>query len=443
MSSESEMSSILSRFAVTLSLTMVISGCGGGYYTVDPLFSRDPQAGDESYYSSEREQGELWSEKVINFESKNFTRQLKAARSSRSDRNDLLLKLLIFSDRICVGHLGSIKGTATQLNVSLGVATSWLSALATLTTGTAAKTYAATSTLTNASRSIINEEVYRQHFADAIIDKINENRKAKRNLIVSGFDKGVDSYSIDRGIADLIDFHGECSFYRGASTLLEAAKQRPVIGGYSEISGTAGNSETENSKPTTVNPIVGDGAVDATVALMSDGYASAELRLVAESEPTKVIRDIERSTKVVTGAAMRFTLPESSRQTFESGALVRLAAIVAKTPKSTFVVGSSDPVVYYRSTNDSKVKAEQKGLDLTTKKLRILLTFPKNARLAWPALSQELAVTASYAGKTKSGLTGGSCRLGNESTCDIEFDATDELVELHAKGPVTVTLGKR
>lgn len=416
--------------------SVLVSGCGGGYYAVDPIFTRSPSVSQNSFYKTESVNDRFSREVVVDFESKEFKTQLSAARASQRGRNDLLLKLVMFSEQICTEHLGSIKGTSSEVNLGLGFLTSFFSAMASISAGTAAKTYAATSTVTNSSRSLVNEEVYRQHFADAITEKINETRKAKRAAIVAGLDLPLQSYSIDRGITDLVDYHQECSFYRGASSLLDAAKKRPTEGaGPAQDSASAAG----GANPTTiVNPIVADKKVVASVATLSGGYHRYELRLV-DTASGKEVAIPEASAKVVTGSAINFDTP-NTKASLDEGALVILRSYVYKTPAGAPLVRDSIPAVFYPTAEQAAIKASQGTLE-TTGKVRLALEFPKNYERAYPGLPEKMIATAEYKNDdVKVQFNGATCAPDKDRKCEIELTPEAGSIDTITARPFGISL---
>ena len=402
----------------------LISGCGGGIYTVDPVFTRSPDGTSSAFYKKEGVNGSLFSkEVVVDFESTEFKRQLNGARQTLSERNNLLLKLVVFSDQICTDHLGSIKGTSSTTNVGLGLFTSLFSGLASISAGTAAKTYAATSTVTNSSRSLVNEEVYRQHFADAIIEKISESRKAKRNAVIAGLDAPLASYSIDRGITDLIEYHQQCSFYRGAASLLDAAKKRPTEGGEAPKDGTTPGAVTDAT--TVINPIVAERKVDASVATLGGGYSRYELSLVDTNGDTRVTG---LKSSVVTGASISIDLAELAKK-FSAGTLVSLQSFVYKTPSALPVVRGSTAAVFYPTLKDASIDPGKGALDPKTGKSLVTLTFPKNYDQAYTTLTKEILVNATLKDDEKVKFKEAKCAPDKDGKCAIEFEPVAPLSE--------------
>lgn len=146
-------------------------------------------------------------------------------------RNQLQALLLRRSDEICEEHKGNIYANAAVFNVTTGFLTSALAGAAAIVTGpTAVSVLAGSSALSNATRSLVNDEVYQQQLTAGVIAEITDNRKTRLHLILGKRSKDISDYAMDDAIREAQNYHQMCSFYQGITSLLKKAgrKERPV-----------------------------------------------------------------------------------------------------------------------------------------------------------------------------------------------------------------------
>ena len=211
-------------------VTLFLGGCGGAYVVNSVYKSQSLPEIDGKGAKPERSMY-VAGKPMIDTGSDGFENAFKAAKTTATARNALIIRIRLVSDEVCKQHLGDIRGNSTALNLTFGSLTTLFSALASLETGTAAKTLAASAGFSNASRSLVNEELYRQAFADAIIRAISSDRKDRSNVIeagmkISGSNDSPGGYSIEQGILDLQDYHDRCSFMNGVGLLSKAIEKR-------------------------------------------------------------------------------------------------------------------------------------------------------------------------------------------------------------------------
>lgn len=200
---------------------LFLSGCVGKYYTVKPIIQSTniSDENNESFY--------LENEKRINTEGITFRKAFNNAQSDSNKRNELISRFMLLSDEVCEVHKGDILGNSAGFNVYLGGATTIFSSLATVVGAETTKTaFAAASAITNSSRSIINEEVYYNSFAIAIIKAIDSEREVKRLHIYNQMTKNIDQYTIVQGILDVNSYHNSCSFQNGLKIVSESVDRR-------------------------------------------------------------------------------------------------------------------------------------------------------------------------------------------------------------------------
>lgn len=135
--------------------------------------------------------------------------------------------LEVASDKICTVHLSKIFGNRAVTNATLGIVASGAGIAGGLVSGTAANALSGSSGFLTADRSILNEEIYRNYVAEAIIKEIIDNRNNLKNSILADIVAGPDSASAILGPQELLqrvlEYHNNCSFYAGLTSLIGKA----------------------------------------------------------------------------------------------------------------------------------------------------------------------------------------------------------------------------
>lgn len=163
--------------------------------------------------------------------------------------------LIMRSDAICEVHKSYIYSNRTVMNMSLGLLASGTGIAGGLVGGLgAANALSGSAGFLTGARSLMNEEVYRNHIAEAIIREIDENRRESLSLLNSRYlsnalimpkeperqgrnttetnpgslnqvQAGV-VYTSSQIKRDVLGYHHLCSFYSGLGSLLSKAGQK-------------------------------------------------------------------------------------------------------------------------------------------------------------------------------------------------------------------------
>ncbi len=154
-----------------------------------------------------------------------YSQALELKESGRLARNRLQAAILGVSDRVTSAHLSAIKSTDNFFNLIFGAATSALSGGAAVAAETTARGLSAAATGTNAARSLVNEQVYRNALTESLTRAIGEDRRKFRLTVIDQKTKlPVTDYSVDDAIRDAVDYHERGSFYNGLSLIREAVE---------------------------------------------------------------------------------------------------------------------------------------------------------------------------------------------------------------------------
>ncbi|MCC6968986.1 MAG: hypothetical protein IT434_02085 [Phycisphaerales bacterium] len=140
-------------------------------------------------------------------------------------RNQLQNAILRLSDQAMSNHLARLKASESFWNNSLGFATLALAAGSAATTGGVATGLAAGATVTSGTRSLINEQEFRNALVESIILLIEKDRLKKLEEVRQAQSLPIEKYDVEQAIADAIDYHQRGSFYHGLALLAEAARK--------------------------------------------------------------------------------------------------------------------------------------------------------------------------------------------------------------------------
>jgi hypothetical protein len=137
--------------------------------------------------------------------------------------------LIRISDNICNVHLSGIFGNRAVANASLGILATGAGIAGGLVSGIgAANALSGAAGFLTGTRSLVNEEIYRNYVAEAIIKEIIANRSTRKKEInqdLVGSNNGTSSKitGVEQVKQRVSEYHSECSFYSGLSSLVGKA----------------------------------------------------------------------------------------------------------------------------------------------------------------------------------------------------------------------------
>lgn len=230
-----------STFLIAIGIVLSATGCENNPYRVDPIITYNPKAKSIAPYEMQGKENPKWDWKKADTERGPFKRNLlrinpwtfkefedkdplyKTATTHadpdvrRSARDRLQMHIMNLSDQIVSQHNADIGLTEDTMNVTLGTSGLVLDALGATTGNAGTKSgLAAASGAVSGTRSLINEEVFANAFANAISAAIRIKREEIRlNLAIKRKDRDIHQYPVDEAINDAIEYHESGSFYRG------------------------------------------------------------------------------------------------------------------------------------------------------------------------------------------------------------------------------------
>ena len=137
-------------------------------------------------------------------------------------RNALIEAMIIASDYNTNNHLADVKSSQTTGNLILGSVSLGLTAAAAVTTGGATNALAAASTGTQGTRALVTEQVWRETFAESVALLVIEKRKLLAAEIRQHYADSIVAYPIERGWAEVMEYHQTGSVYIGLALAREA-----------------------------------------------------------------------------------------------------------------------------------------------------------------------------------------------------------------------------
>lgn len=164
-------------------------------------------------------------------------------------RNELQDLLIGRSNKICEVHQGAILANASEFSLFTDFTSTALATVSAAVGGEAAKTaFSGASAAVGAFGTQVRADIYQNLFATAIIKKIDELRVNPRNRINEKQKLPVgaatgETYSLTQAMTDVVDYHNQCSFFRGLLALAEPVKQEPMTRSQIDAEITALNTE--------------------------------------------------------------------------------------------------------------------------------------------------------------------------------------------------------
>lgn len=149
--------------------------------------------------------------------------------TSEIGRNRVCEYMIYLSDQICGKHKAEIYANAAALQTGFSGLGTILGGLGAIVTGeTATRALAGSAGIASGLGSNINENIYGNFLAPAIVAQIDRQRDAKLLEIRSLETKPLAQYPFDAMVRDVNAYHESCSFYAGVSGLTGEKKRLPT-----------------------------------------------------------------------------------------------------------------------------------------------------------------------------------------------------------------------
>lgn len=148
------------------------------------------------------------------------------ASKSKAGRNRLQDYLLTRSDETCIIHKSDIIAVSSTVNTSLTGLASLVGTIGSiLTPESTTRALAGSAAMLTGLRDNVNQNVYYNNFADAIVKKIDEMRAQVRQEIVNKRGQEPEDYTPEAAVFDVVRYHNACSFSMGVAELSNSAKR--------------------------------------------------------------------------------------------------------------------------------------------------------------------------------------------------------------------------
>lgn len=220
-----------------------------------------------------------------------------------SQRTAVIGDLITLSNAECEVHKRSIWGNEATFNIITGTLTNAFSGAATVVTGGAGQAILAGLALfSNAERSLGNEAVYKNMIVPAIIQKIDEYRTNKFQILKQNIyitPKHYSKYPLNVAIQDLSDYHNSCSFMFGLQKAVQEGTKDSRVTRISELTNllTRLSEQLDNRKYRlkSENPGITYAQINADTQ-----YSSFKSRYDAVSEQLKTLEAAAESSPIST-----------------------------------------------------------------------------------------------------------------------------------------------
>lgn len=142
-------------------------------------------------------------------------------------RNDVAAALIDASVRNCNVYLQSLRGgqVGARLATDLFSAT-FAGASSLIQPESTAQILAALAGLSTTTGASVDRNVFAQQGAELVADAIDQLRAERRGMIEQRLTEGYSTYPMGLALADLSEFHGDCSMLRGFARLREVVIAR-------------------------------------------------------------------------------------------------------------------------------------------------------------------------------------------------------------------------
>ncbi|MFM0521699.1 MULTISPECIES: hypothetical protein [Caballeronia] len=186
-------------------------------------------------------------------------------------RNFIVTDLMSKSRAACEAHKATIFGNEASWNIALGTLTNVFTGTAAVVGGPMGKSIlSALGLFSNATRSLINEEVYQKLLAPAIAVKIDEIRTAKasdiRTKLSGNSSTTLSDYPMQTALLDVMEYHDDCSFMLGLQTALREGTGSSINSKYAVLKRTEQDlSSAIDLRTTTVRSNAPKGADDKAI----------------------------------------------------------------------------------------------------------------------------------------------------------------------------------
>lgn len=144
-------------------------------------------------------------------------------------RNRLAEHLVGLSNDMCAQHKVRIHANASLINTTATGLASTLGGIGALVTGSdASRILSGSAGMVTALHSNVNENVFQNQLASAILKQIDNQREAKLKEIRTHYNEGTEAYSAERMLAEVTTYNNLCSFSEALANLGNETKRPPT-----------------------------------------------------------------------------------------------------------------------------------------------------------------------------------------------------------------------
>jgi len=157
------------------------------------------------------------------------TKIMDAANRDNVCRNRLADHLIGLSNDMCAQHKVRIHSNAALINTSATALATTLGGIGALVTGSdASRILSGSAGMTTALQSNVNENIFQNQLASAILKQIDNQREAKLKDIRAHYNENTKTYSAEHMVADVNDYNNLCAFSEALANLGNETKRPPT-----------------------------------------------------------------------------------------------------------------------------------------------------------------------------------------------------------------------
>jgi hypothetical protein len=176
------------------------------------------------------------------------------------ERNDLKSSLVGRSNLICAYTEGQMLGNADISNFTFGTTSAVSGALGSIfTAATPARILSGIAGVSSATQTQVNQVFFKSQLTTAIIQKIDSTRATQLAIINSHNQDTISQYSLNDMLADVLDYHNQCSFYEGIEAIVQSSNNSSASDSSSPSgggsSGKKSSASTNSSGTVTLSPV--------------------------------------------------------------------------------------------------------------------------------------------------------------------------------------------
>lgn len=146
-------------------------------------------------------------------------------------RNTIQDRLIAASNSICAEYKSKLKQEQANTNLNFGGASTIFGGLGAIAQSVGpARLYSGAAAMASGLRAEVNQNIYSMLAVEVITKAIDKTRKEALKAIDENQTKTIQNYTIERALADTMEYHGRCSVLAGLQEASTAVSQADNVG---------------------------------------------------------------------------------------------------------------------------------------------------------------------------------------------------------------------